>query len=120
MKVPMASLEKSGESGPNPDDSRVFAIEACAVRVMKSRKTLTHQQLLLEVMAQLQFFKPTVKAIKKCFENLIDREYLERGEPSTSGARNAAKRVRSQLHARTLVRVRVSVRARVGSARALI
>ena len=78
MKVPMASLEKSGEAGPNPDDSRVFAIEACAVRVMKSRKTLTHQQLLTEVIAQLQFFKPTVKAIKKCFENLIDREYLER------------------------------------------
>ena len=44
MKVPMASLEKSGEAGPNPDDTRVFAIEACAVRVMKSRKTLTHQQ----------------------------------------------------------------------------
>ena len=41
----MASLERSGEgAGPNPDDSRVYAIEACAVRVMKSRKTLTHQQ----------------------------------------------------------------------------
>ena len=79
MKVPMASLERSGEgAGPNPDDSRVYAIEACAVRVMKARKSLTHQQLITEVISQLQFFRPTVKAIKKCFENLIEREYLQR------------------------------------------
>ena len=81
LKVPMASLERSGEAGAaggSPDDSRAYAIEACAVRVMKARKELPHQQLLTEVIAQLHFFRPTVKAIKKCLENLIDREYLQR------------------------------------------
>lgn len=53
-------------------------IEACIVRIMKTRKTLPHIQLITETMAQLQFFKPQSKDIKRRIEELINREYLER------------------------------------------
>jgi cullin 1 len=45
---------------------------------MKARKTLTHQQLVSEVISQFNIFKPEPKLIKRRIEALIDREYLER------------------------------------------
>jgi cullin 1 len=77
IRIPMASLEE-GHNPKRVEDDRSNAIEACVVRVMKSRKTLGHQQLVAEVIAQLHFFKPNPKVIKKRIENLIDREFLER------------------------------------------
>jgi len=47
------------------------------VRIMKTRKTLSHATLLSEVYEQFKFpIKPP--DIKKRVESLIDREYLER------------------------------------------
>ena len=49
------------------------------VRIMKTRKTLDHQKLVLEASNQLlRHFKPDPKQIKKRIEDLIAREYLER------------------------------------------
>ena len=60
------------------EDDRSHSIEACAVRIMKFRKTMPHNQLVAEIMSQLQFFQPDLKVIKRRLEHLIDREYLER------------------------------------------
>ena len=79
LRVPMASLEET-HNPKNIEEDRSNAIEACIVRVMKARKTLAHEPLVGEVCAQLHFFKPNPKAIKKRIEVLIDREYLERDE----------------------------------------
>ncbi|EXJ82661.1 Cullin 3 [Capronia epimyces CBS 606.96] len=62
------------------DDERGHVIEAAIVRIMKSRKTLSHSQLMSETLQQLSArFLPDVNMIKKKIEALIDREYLERG-----------------------------------------
>lgn len=52
-------------------------IDAATVRVMKTRKTLSHKLLVGELMQMLKF---PIKAsdLKKRIESLIDREYLER------------------------------------------
>ncbi len=62
---------------------RQYQIEACIVRIMKSRKTLTHPLLISELYSQLKF--PVTPAdLKKRIEGLIDRDYLERDEHNMS------------------------------------
>lgn len=60
-------------------EDRKHAIEAAIVRIMKMRKQLEFQKLVLETSQQLlRLFKPDVKLIKARMEDLIVREYLER------------------------------------------
>ena len=73
----MAGLEDD-VSNKRIEEDRSVTIEAAIVRVMKARKTLSHQELIGEVLSRLTFFKPDVQVIKKKIENLIDREYLQR------------------------------------------
>ena len=77
IRIPMASLEGTLNT-KRVEEDRSIAIEAAIVRIMKARKTLPHQQLLSEVLAQLAFFNPNPRVVKKRIEALIDREYLER------------------------------------------
>lgn len=54
-------------------------IDAAIVRIMKTRKTLSHKLLVAELLQQLKF--PIKQSdLKKRIESLIDREYLERDE----------------------------------------
>jgi len=52
-------------------------MDACIVRIMKSRKTLPHAQLMTEVFSQLTFPAKPVE-IKKRIATLIEREYIIR------------------------------------------
>lgn len=54
------------------------------MRIMKARKTLSHQQLVAEVSTQLSFFRPDLKMVKRRIEALIDRDYLARDEDNSS------------------------------------
>ncbi|XP_018014430.2 cullin-4A [Hyalella azteca] len=56
---------------------RQYQIDAAVVRIMKTRKNLTHNHLITELFDQLKF---PVKAndLKKRIESLIDRDYMER------------------------------------------
>jgi len=60
---------------------RQYQIDAAVVRIMKTRKQLTHTLLMAELYKQLKF--PLKAAdVKKRIESLIDREYLERDASS--------------------------------------
>ncbi|VDK75401.1 unnamed protein product [Cylicostephanus goldi] len=61
------------------EDDRKHEVEAAIVRVMKSRKLLSHNNLVTEVTQQLKHrFVPTPQLIKKRIEALIERDYLTR------------------------------------------
>jgi len=58
-------------------EDRQHTVDAVLVRIMKAKKSLTHQELLAEVFAVVSF---PIKAadVKTRIEALIEREYLER------------------------------------------
>ncbi len=98
-------LNERQETEKKNNDTRGGSIEAAVVRTMKyvsldkpflrslltptlrQRKELTHQKLIAEVIQQLtaRFF-PDVNMVKKRIESLIEREYLERIEDSSTPA----------------------------------
>ncbi|XP_052205424.1 cullin-1-like isoform X2 [Diospyros lotus] len=79
IRIPLPPLDERKRVVEDVDKDRRYAIDASIVRIMKSRKVLGHQQLVMECVEQLsRMFKPDFKAIKKRVEDLITRDYLER------------------------------------------
>lgn len=59
---------------------RTHSIQATIVRLMKIRKTLSHNELVSNVMSELIHFQPDIKTIRLNIEALIEKEYLERDQ----------------------------------------
>ncbi|VAH14503.1 unnamed protein product [Triticum turgidum subsp. durum] len=79
IKIPLPPVDEKKKVVEDVDKDRRYAIDASIVRIMKSRKVLGHQTLVMECVEQLgRMFKPDFKAIKKRIEDLITRDYLER------------------------------------------
>ncbi|XP_073268046.1 cullin-1 isoform X2 [Populus alba] len=79
IKIPLPPVDEKKKVIEDVDKDRRYAIDASIVRIMKSRKVLGHQQLVMECVEQLgRMFKPDFRAIKKRIEDLITRDYLER------------------------------------------
>lgn len=73
-----AELSKTREK---VEEDRKHQIEAALVRIMKSRKTLSHNELIAECTKLLQArFLANPLVIKKRIESLIEREYLARAK----------------------------------------
>ncbi|XP_015083047.1 cullin-1-like isoform X1 [Solanum pennellii] len=79
IKLPLPPVDEKKKVIENVHKDRQYAIDASIVRIMKSRKVLGYQELVIECVEHLgRMFKPDVKAIKKRIEDLITRDYLER------------------------------------------
>jgi cullin 3 len=59
---------------------RQNVIDAVIVRIMKSRKTDIHNNLVEECCRQISIFRPEIQMIKTRIESLIERDYLKRDE----------------------------------------
>ncbi|XP_068447854.1 cullin-4B [Clinocottus analis] len=71
------TVEEQASTTERVFQDRQYQIDAAIVRIMKMRKTLTHNLLMSEVYNQLKFpVKPA--DLKKRIESLIDRDYMER------------------------------------------
>ncbi|XP_063228534.1 cullin-3 [Bacillus rossius redtenbacheri] len=85
-RVKIQTVAAKGESEPERretrnkvDEDRKHEIEAAIVRIMKARKRMPHNVLVVEVTEQLKSrFSPSPVIIKKRIEGLIEREYLAR------------------------------------------
>ena len=55
----------------NIESERSFAIQASIVRIMKGKRTETHNNLIAGLKQQITLFTPTVELIKKNIEKLI-------------------------------------------------
>ena len=72
------------------EDRKIF-LQAAIVRIMKARKTRTHNQLISEVVEQSKSrFQPNISLIKKCIEVLMEKQYLERSEEDRTEYRYCA------------------------------
>jgi len=87
IKINSIQLKETPEENRKTTESvfqdRQYQIDAAIVRIMKTRKQLSHTLLMAELYKQLRF--PLKAAdVKKRIESLIDREYLERDSSSTA------------------------------------
>lgn len=84
IKMQVISAAKENENERNQtrdriDDDRRPLIDTAIVRIMKHRKVLDHNKLIMEVTSQLSSrFEPNPQDIKKRIESLVEREYIER------------------------------------------
>eukprot|EP00586_Coscinodiscus_wailesii_P008700 CAMPEP_0172521086 /NCGR_PEP_ID=MMETSP1066-20121228/292377_1 /TAXON_ID=671091 /ORGANISM="Coscinodiscus wailesii, Strain CCMP2513" /LENGTH=459 /DNA_ID=CAMNT_0013303943 /DNA_START=307 /DNA_END=1686 /DNA_ORIENTATION=+ len=87
IKITQIQMKETQEERNKTHESvsrdRLYLIDAAVVRIMKARKTIDHQTLLGEVMAQVKF-PCNGPDVKKRIESLIEREYMERDENSVS------------------------------------
>ncbi|MEW5312866.1 MAG: hypothetical protein WDW38_004466 [Sanguina aurantia] len=81
IKINSIQMKETEEENKKTNDQvlqdRQYQIDAALVRIMKTRKSLSHKLLIQEALQQLKF---PLKAtdLKKRIESLIDREYLAR------------------------------------------
>lgn len=86
IKINQVQLKETNEEQKATEErvfqDRQYQIDAAIVRIMKMRKTLSHNLLLTELYNQLKFpVKPP--DLKKRIESLIDRDYVERDKDNS-------------------------------------
>uniref|UniRef100_A0A8C5N0P6 Cullin family profile domain-containing protein n=1 Tax=Leptobrachium leishanense TaxID=445787 RepID=A0A8C5N0P6_9ANUR len=86
IKINQIQMKETVEEQVNTTErvfqDRQYQIDAAIVRIMKMRKTLTHNLLVSELYNQMKFpVKPG--DLKKRIESLIDRDYMERDKENS-------------------------------------
>ena len=75
--------EENKQTHTAVEEDRKLFLQAAIVRIMKARKSTTHANLIQETITQARTrFKPNISMIKKCIEQLIEKDYIARGDGS--------------------------------------
>lgn len=87
IKINQIQMKETTEENINTTErvfqDRQYQIDAAIVRIMKMRKSLSHNLLITELYNQLKFpVKPA--DLKKRIESLIDRDYMERDKDNAN------------------------------------
>nr|CAD7199683.1 unnamed protein product [Timema douglasi]CAD7262933.1 unnamed protein product [Timema shepardi]CAD7405403.1 unnamed protein product [Timema poppensis] len=87
IKINQIQMKETNEEQKATEErvfqDRQYQIDAAIVRIMKMRKTLSHNLLISELYNQLKFpVKPA--DLKKRIESLIERDYMERDKDNTN------------------------------------
>ncbi|KAF9434313.1 Cullin-4B [Entomortierella beljakovae] len=81
IKINAIQLKETQEENASTNErifqDRQIQVDAAIVRIMKTRKQLSHTLLISELFEQLKFAVKSAD-LKKRIESLIDRDYLER------------------------------------------
>ena len=83
-RIPAVDLKVSSEKNPEVVANRGYIIDGVIMRIMKSRRRLSHSDLIIDSGGQIKLFKPDVKDIKRRIESLLERDYLERDKENSS------------------------------------
>ncbi|KAF5292602.1 hypothetical protein FQA39_LY13935 [Lamprigera yunnana] len=100
VKINQVQIKETNKEQKATEESviqdRQFQIDAAVVRIMKQKKTLTHNLLISELYQMLDLpVKPS--ELKKRIEQLIDRDYIERDH--NNSVRTATSLVPGEPHA---------------------
>jgi len=87
IKINQIQMKETNEEQKATEErvfqDRQYQIDAAIVRIMKMRKSLSHNLLITELYNQLKFpVKPP--DLKKRIESLIDRDYMERDKDNSN------------------------------------
>jgi hypothetical protein len=80
--MPLNDEPKSNEK--HLEVERGAIIDAAIVRILKSRRILTHSNLVSEIFQQISYFQPENKFVKARIGLLIEKGYLERDESDSN------------------------------------
>ena len=57
--------------------SRKDKLSLVIVRLLKSKKTLDENNIIIQTIKQIVLFKPEIGDIKKCIQKLVENEYIK-------------------------------------------
>ncbi|KRX00759.1 Cullin repeat-like-containing domain [Pseudocohnilembus persalinus] len=77
-------LAQRVEQQKKANQQKTYIMEATIVRIMKAKREMKLQDLIIEVVEQVILFVAERNQIKKCIESLIERDFMKRGEKDMS------------------------------------
>jgi cullin 1 len=80
--MPLSDEPKSNEK--HLELERGAIIDAAIVRILKSRRVLSHSNLVSEIFQQISYFQPENKFVKSRIGLLMEKGYLERDESDSN------------------------------------
>ena len=81
ISLPLVALQDKTSVATIVSAEQMHVLDAITVRNMKTRKVMSHVDLVQAIMTQCLFFRPDVRKIKQRIEDLMKRGFIKREDP---------------------------------------